>query len=468
MSAFRCLWAFVTEFSKLKSIRKPPENSTPSPTTDPRRSRSEGSLKQRQTERITAEEVAKHNSRDDCWIIIKDKVYDVTDFSHVHPGGSIILTQGGRNATDVFTSFHAASSWSLLNKYYIGDLVTEKKQSPELIEDFRRLRIELRKKGLFKANRMFYIKTLLLNLSILLTAIAILTGGGESDISMSQLMISAFLLALFFQQSGWLAHDFLHHQVFFNRKWNTVCGLIIGNFFQGFSVDWWKNKHNTHHAVTNEIDGSHSAVDPDIDTLPLIAWSLDMLKTVKNPSERLLIKYQQYLFFPVLLFARFSWAQQSFTHALSNFLTNKDHCEFGLLLMHYLWHFGIAFFTLSFTKAVLFLLICQAISGFLLGFAFVQSHNGMEVHGQNMDFVTSQVISTRNITYSPFVNFFMGGLNFQIEHHLFPTMPRHNLKEAQIGVRKLCEKHDLPYEECSMALGTKRVIQRLVEIARHA
>lgn len=467
MSTVRCIWAFLADYSKVKGFGKSQDASSTS-LTDTRRSLSEGSLRRKKTDRISTEEVARHNTREDCWIIVKDKVYDVTEFSEIHPGGSIILTQGGRNATDVFTSFHAASSWALLNKYYIGYLASPEVPNQELSEDFRRLRINLRKQGLFKADGLFYLWRTILNLSILLTSIAVLNGGVGDDPPISRVLISAFLLALFFQQSGWLAHDFLHHQVFIDRKWNHICGYLTGNLFQGFSVDWWTSKHNTHHAVTNEIDGSHSAVDPDIDTLPLLAWSQEMLETLKKPSERVLIRYQHYIFLPIMLLARFSWAQQSFSHSVSKFLNNEKHHELGLIILHYFWHFGIVFLSLSFTKAVFFLVMCQAFAGFMLALAFVQSHNGMEVHGKDLDFVTAQVISTRNIKYTPFVDFFMGGLNFQIEHHLFPTMPRHNLRVAQKGVRDLCEKHGLPYEECTMAIGTKRVIQRLMKIARLA
>lgn len=83
------------------------------------------------------------------------------------------------------------------------------------------------------------------------------------------------------------------------------------------------------------------------------------------------------------------------------------------------------------------------------------------------DFVSAQVVSTRDIAYTVFVDWFMGGLNYQIEHHLFPTMPRHNLRKIQKDVMDLCRKHNLDYEECSMPIGTKRVVQRLADVSKH-
>jgi len=414
-------------------------------------------------DKLTREEVAKHDSKEDAWVIIKNRVYDVTSFGLVHPGGEVIFTHAGRDATEVFACFHAATTWNQLNKLYIGD-ICEDNETDSLLEDFRKLRADLVKDGMFASDKMFYCWKLSLNLAILVTSVGLLA----TDSSWMSLLLAAFLLGLFFQQSGWLAHDFCHHQVFRDRRVNNVFGYLIGNVMQGFSVQWWKFKHNTHHAVTNEIDQAHLAVDPDIDTLPLLAWSEDMLSTLSSPNERSLIRFQHYLFFPVLLFARFSWAQQSFSHGLNLFLSGDGNLEFALIVIHYAWHFGIAFLTLPWMKAIAFLFIAQCLSGFMLGFAFVQSHNGMEIYGDAKDFVTAQIISTRDISYSIFVDFFMGGLNYQIEHHLFPTMPRHNLRKAQVAVKALCAKHGLPYEECSMATGTRRVIQRLVDVAKHA
>merc|ERR1719324_1909517 len=87
------------------------------------------------------------------------------------------------------------------------------------------------------------------------------------------LLVSAVIMGLFWQQCGWLSHDFLHHQVFDKRGWGNAFGYFLGNFYQGFSTAWWKNKHNTHHAVPNVLHG-----DPDIDTLPFLAWGEAMVE----------------------------------------------------------------------------------------------------------------------------------------------------------------------------------------------
>jgi len=86
---------------------------------------------------------------------------------------------------------------------------------------------------------------------------------------------------------------------------------------QGFSTGWWKAKHNTHHAAPNELaPGGGAPVDPDIDTLPLLAWSEGMLDAMASPAARRLLRAQQYYFVPILMLARLAWAQQSAAHAL--------------------------------------------------------------------------------------------------------------------------------------------------------
>lgn len=110
-------------------------------------------------------------------------------------------------------------------------------------EEVRQLRIQLQMEGLFDSSKFYYAWKLLSNFAILASSIYCLCSYGES--SWPLLTLSAVGVGIFWQQSGWLAHDFLHHQVFADRMMNNIFGYILGNIFQGFSVDWWKNKHNT-------------------------------------------------------------------------------------------------------------------------------------------------------------------------------------------------------------------------------
>mmetsp|Transcript_53061 Transcript_53061/g.168396 ORF Transcript_53061/g.168396 Transcript_53061/m.168396 type:complete len:124 (+) Transcript_53061:798-1169(+) len=76
-----------------------------------------------ETKTYTLEECAKHNSEDDCWLIIEGKVYDVTKFMDEHPGGGeVMLSSAGRDATDDFEDVgHSGAAREMLRDYLIGD-----------------------------------------------------------------------------------------------------------------------------------------------------------------------------------------------------------------------------------------------------------------------------------------------------------------------------------------------------------
>ena len=172
-------------------------------------------------------------------------------------------------------------------------------------------------------------------------------------------MAAAVLVALFWQQNGWLSHDFLHHQVFKNRFYGDLMGYLVGNVFQGFSVAWWKNKHNTHHAVPNlhASDTSMHNGDPDIDTAPVLAWSARIGKLMHSGSAvgNFCLRYQAFLYFPILFFARVSWLLQSAFYAFCKLSSPwgpqyddlepqtlpNAHLERGGLILYYMWNLAL-------------------------------------------------------------------------------------------------------------------------------
>lgn len=245
-----------------------------------------------QKKRITIEELAKHRTPDNAWMTMKGKVYDVSNWQD-HPGGSVIFTHAGDDFTDVFAAFHPASAMKDMDKFCIGELDDSVVPSNEMAKmrwkspeqknfekGYRELRAQLIAAGLFNASPLYYVWKCFSNLSLLAIAIAC---AALSESFMVH-MVGAVILGLFWQQCGWLAHDFLHHQVFKNRMYGDLMGVIVGNLCQGFSVQWWKSKHNSHHAVPNLHASSADASDgdPDIDTMPILAWSLRMAESAKN------------------------------------------------------------------------------------------------------------------------------------------------------------------------------------------
>jgi fatty acid desaturase len=108
--------------------------------------------------------------------------------------------------------------------------------------------------------------------------------------------------------------------------------------------------------------------------------------------------------------------------------------------------------TLTWPQALLFVSIHKGLQGVYLGCSFAPNHKGMPVltAEQASDPLLRQVLTSRNIRGGPLTDFVLGGLNYQIEHHLFPSMPRPNLRHAQSIVRRFCADRGVSYAESSV------------------
>lgn len=84
------------------------------------------------------------------------------------------------------------------------------------------------------------------------------------------------------------------------------------------------------------------------------------------------------------------------------------------------------------------------------------------------DFVHTQLAGTLDIDCPPWMDWFHGGLQYKIEHHLFPRLPRHNLRKIRPVVQAFCKKHDIPYVSVSFVEANKRVIEQLYDAAFEA
>lgn len=432
---------------------------------------------------ITWEELSKHNTINDAWIAIKGRVYDVTQFAKAHPGGDIIFTAAGVDATDVFAAFHSSTSAALLlPPLCVGTL--DRPTSPlvphvstEYVCDIQQLRNRVYALGLFNSSKLFYAYKILSNVAICMSSIALALYMPTSKIS---LIIAGLLMALFWQQCGWLAHDFLHHQVFKYRPLNNAFGILVGNIFQGFSVSWWKNKHNHHHAVPNVTDAPGGG-DPDIATVPILFWSEKIVEQEDlEKLPRWMCRNQSILYWPVLCMARTSWVLQSITFHCQprNRAVVSDvlfSFEIAGLITHHLLYLILLIkitFLSSFWNALLYHFTCQMVGGVLLGIVFVVGHNAMDVFTEKemraIDFIRLQVRTTRNVNPHWFTDWFCGGLNYQVEHHIFPSVPRHHLPLVARMFQDFCNKYSIPYSSQTLIDGNKSVCAILKSVSKVA
>ena len=273
---------------------------------------------------------------------------------------------------------------------------------------------------------------------------------------------TAVFLALLFAQIGFLGHDAGHRQVFGSRRANNTLGVLCGNLGIGLSYGWWNGKHRRHHAHPNT-----EGADPDI-TMTVLAFSGSQAEAGRG-ILRLVFRYQAYLFIPMLFFEAISLHVGSI-RALRRRPGRDGALEAGLLGIHCAGFLTVVFLVLPPGKAVAFILVQQGLFGFYLACSFAPNHKGMPIlaAADKTDFLRRQVLTSRNIRGGWLTDFAMGGLNYQIEHHLFPSMPRPSLRLSQPLIAAFCAEHDLPYSQASLPRSYAQALRHLNTTARVA
>jgi fatty acid desaturase len=306
--------------------------------------------------------------------------------------------------------------------------------------EFTQLSRQVRQAGLLERRHGWYAARITLNLALLAAGLAALVVVGES---WWQLVTAAYL-AVVFTQIAFVGHDAGHRQLFRSRWANDLVGLAHANLLVGVSFDWWVAKHNRHHSNPN-----HEDLDPDI-SITALAFTDDQAHS-KHGLVRLIARYQAWLFFPLLLLEAAHLHLASIKSVIGG-SGRANTIERLLLLAHVAGYLSLLVWVLSPLQAVAFVVVHQGLFGLYLGCSFAPNHKGMPTltEADQLDFLRRQVLTSRNVTGSRLVDFGLGGLNYQIEHHLFPNMPRPNLRRAQPLIRAFCHQHGLPYTEASL------------------
>jgi fatty acid desaturase len=275
-----------------------------------------------------------------------------------------------------------------------------------------------------------------------------------------QLAVAAFL-AVVFTQLGFIGHDAGHRQIFRSRRANYLVGLVHGNLAIGLSYGWWVDKHNRHHAHPN-TEGK----DPDID-IGALAFTTGQARAKRGRVTRFIARRQRYLFFPLLLLEAVQLHLSS-VRALTGRGLRHRWWEALMLGLHTAGYLTVVFLVLSPVKAVVFIVVQQALFGLYLGCAFAPNHKGMPMLSADdqSDFLRRQVLTSRNVRGGWLVDFVLGALNYQIEHHLFPSMPRPNLRRSQPLIRVFCYQHDLAYCETTLLRSYGQAVRHLHDVGR--
>jgi fatty acid desaturase len=296
---------------------------------------------------------------------------------------------------------------------------------------------------------------------LLFVTAAMLAGGWAAHLAVGdswwQLAV-ALPLSFAFVQCGFRGHEAGHRQTFRDKRLNNAVGLVFGNLFIGLGFGWWMNKHNRHHAHPN-----HVGRDPDIETGAVVFDGADA--PGRKRASAFLTRHQAGLFFPMLLLEGWNLHVSSIRALRSGHTAAPvpKWVEALLLLLHAAAYLTVVALVLSPVKALVFILVQQGLFGLYLGLSFAPNHKGMEMlaPGDRLDFLRSQVLTSRNVRGGPVTDFLLGGLNHQIEHHLFPSMPTSALPRARTLVRAHCETLGLPYTETGLIDSYRQALRHL-------
>ena len=267
-------------------------------------------------------------------------------------------------------------------------------------------------------------------------------------------LVPAAVLAVVSTQFGFLGHDTAHRQVFASHTWNAWTSRVLSGLFAGLSYGWWTGKHNKHHNAPNQ-----EGKDPDIGRGAL-AFTPE-IAAERTGFAAWFQRRQGWAFFPLLTLEGLALHIASVQTLLQTKTIAHRRTELAFIAVRLVGYVAVLFVLLPPGKAAAFIGVQLAVFGVLLGGSFAPNHKGMPLVPASMkvDFLRRQVLMSRNVRGGQVTDFMMGGLNYQIEHHLFPSMPRPNLKLAQPLVREHCRKHGVAYTEASL-VGSYGIVVR--------
>ncbi|KAJ9106859.1 hypothetical protein QFC19_002988 [Naganishia cerealis] len=272
--------------------------------------------------------------------------------------------------------------------------------------------------------------------------------------------LSAISLGAFWHQLTFVAHDAGHTGITGDTITDRVIGTLVADWVGGLSLSWWKDNHNIHHLVTN-----HPEHDPDIQHIPFFAistkffgslWSTYYKRVMAfDGFSRVMIGLQDKIYYVVLSLARFNLYANSYGFLALKMPRNRWFCfEMAGLVFFWTW-FGLLLKGLPNIKVrVMYLLVSHIVTS-PVHVQIVLSHfaRSTEDLGPIESFPSRQLRTTMDVVCSPWIEFFHGGLHLQVTHHLFPRIPRHNLRKASLLVKEFCKEQELEYAEYSFVEG---------------
>lgn len=277
-------------------------------------------------------------------------------------------------------------------------------------------------------------------------------------------LLLAAALGVVVTQFGFLGHDAAHRQMFRSAACNAWTARILAGGFAGLSYSWWRAKHSRHHRAPNQEDA-----DPDIGP-GAIAFTPAILAS-RHGLAGWFGRHQGWLFFPLLTLEAVNLHVASVRSGLdTSRRTPWRRVELAIVLGRLAASPTVLLLVLPLGTAVAFLATQLAVTGVLLGASFAPAHKGMPIvpAAMQLDFMRRQVMVSRNVRGNRVLDTAMGGLNYQIEHHLFPSMPRCNLRRARPMIKAHCEREGIAYVEVGLLTSYGLVVDYLNHVGLQA
>lgn len=239
--------------------------------------------------------------------------------------------------------------------------------------------------------------------------------------------------------------------------------VFIFNGMMGGSADWWRGRHTRHHAYPN-----HAETDLDVRTLPLFAWDDDQLmRAYQKGLTNLKYQHWYFTFFgPPMIFVIYRILTLVWT------VRNRMWVEFGVQVFWNVWQAAVLLPKMEYNilAYIGWHLIVLFASGAYLGWCFALNHTMFPVvYGEkDKDWVRSTCDATQNIVAADgnkymqaWLDFFTGHLDYQVEHHLFPNMPRVNYPALHKMLKPILQKHGVPLHESTFWAAVGQVLSTL-------
>ncbi|MFJ4038617.1 fatty acid desaturase family protein [Microbacterium sp. NPDC090007] len=330
---------------------------------------------------------------------------------------------------------------------------------PPMAKAYTELSQVVRETGLLVRARAFYA---LVGAALTVALAGCVTGFVLLGDSWFQLLIAA-ALGIVFTQVAFLAHEAAHKQILASGPANERLALWLASGVVGMSLSWWSAKHTRHHANPNRV-----GKDPDIEVDTISFLDVDAAKA--RGIQRWITQRQGWLFFPLLTLEGANLHAHAIRHLFSRGEVKGRWAELALIAARFAVFVAPVFVFLPLGMAFAFVGVQLAVFGVYMGASFAPNHKGMAViaPGAKLDFFSKQVRTSRNITGGWWATWLMGGLNYQIEHHLFPNMPRPHLSRARIIVREHSKTLDVPYVETTLLQSYGIVIAYLNRVGLSA